>query len=491
MPSLEFRRLDLTHSRLASKSALRTLLAAWIGACGVWAGNATQVHAQTTGSLLTPPTYEEVADQERPFWTLKKFPSQSYMKEIYWQHRPDTHPFFRDSLLQIVARTYYLTRDNFNGTKSETWAGGGWIAWRSGLIADLFGIHTALYTSQRIIGDPSEDNARLLAPGQNPLGMLGQLYGRVQVRDQEFRGGRMLVDTPLINHQDNRMVPNTFLGVQLVTLPDKERNYDYAIGYLWDVKQRNSNDFIPMSDALFGSNVVDRETPFAMFRYRPTPELTWVVMDYYVQDFINTAFGQIEYDFKVPKDTPDWIVGANIYDQRSVGADLLTGFPFHTYQASAKIQTSYKGWTFFVAGSITGDESVIFSPFGSKQNYTDMQQISFDNANEKALGASLAYDFTSVGLPGVSAGVWFTQGRDAINPATGVAIADRKELDLWLQYRPKEGPFKGFRFKTQYGKVWQAANVEHAQPEFRVILDYTILFRPPLEAEKKPVVAKN
>ena len=35
-------------------------------------------------------------------------------------------------------------------------------------------------------------------------------------------------------------------------------------------------------------------------------------------------------------------------------------------------------WTLFIAGSITGDGSAIFSPFGSKQNYTDMQQVSFD-----------------------------------------------------------------------------------------------------------------
>jgi hypothetical protein len=301
----------------------------------------------------------------------------------------------------------------------------------------------------------------------------------------------MLVDTPLINHQDNRMVPNTFLGVQLVTLPDKDRNYDYAIGYLWDIKQRNSNDFIPMSDALFGSNVIDRGTPFAMFRHRPTPEFTWVVMDYYVQDFINTAFAQAEYDFKVPKDTPDWIVGANIYDQRSVGSDLLLAFPFHTYQGSAKIQTSYKGWTFFVAGSITGDGSAIFSPYGSKQNYTDMQQFSFDNAGEKALGASLAYDFGSAGLPGWTAGVWYTEGWDAINAATGARIADRNEFNVWLQYRPKEGPWKGFRFKTQYSKGWQDGNVRDAQPEFRVILDYTILFRPPITEDKKAVVAKN
>jgi hypothetical protein len=441
-----------------------------------------------TSSPLLPHWYEEVAEQEPLPWTLRKFPSQSYMREYYWNFSDTTPAFFRDSLLQFVARTYYFTRDNFDGSKTQTWAGGGWIAWRSGLIADLFGMHAALYTSQKLYGPLDQDGARLLAPEQNPLGMLGQLYGRVQVVDQEFRGGRQLVDTPLINAQDNRMVPNTFLGATVVTLPDSERKYDYAIGYLWDVKQRNSNDFIPMSDALFGSNVIDRGAPFAMLKYRPFAGFSTVIMDYYIEDFVNTAFAQFEYDFQVPKDRPKWLVGANIIDQRSVGADLLTGSPFHTYQASAKVQMSHAGWTIFVAGSATGDESSIFSPFGSKPNYTDMQQFSFDSANEKALGASIAYDFSSVGLPGLSVGAWYSQGWDAINPATGAAIPDRNEWDFWLQYRPKEGPFKGFRFKTQYSIGRQDGNFRESQPEFRVILDYTILFRPPLAAAPAPIM---
>ena len=143
-----------------------------------------------------------------------------------------------------MARTYYLTRDNFDGSKSQAWAAGGWVAFRSGLIGDVFGVHAAYYTSQKLFGPLDEDGTKLLAPGQNSLGMLGQIYGRVQIGDQEIRGGRQLVDTPLINPQDNRMVPNTFEGATLVTLPDKDRNYDYAVGYLWNVKQRDSNDFI-------------------------------------------------------------------------------------------------------------------------------------------------------------------------------------------------------------------------------------------------------
>jgi hypothetical protein len=258
--------------------------------------------------------------------------------------------------------------------------------------------------------------------------------------------------------------------------------YDYAVGYLWNIKPRDSNDFIPMSDSLAGANVVDRQVPFAMVKVRPLPGLTVIAMDYYLDDFVNTAFGQVEYNYQPSKQLPNFSFGANIIDQRSVGASLLAAMPFETFQASAKVQMTYMGFTVFGAGSVTGDQQKIFSSYGTKPNYTDMQQVSFDNAGEKALGASVSYDFGyafgQYGLTGLSAGVWYTQGWDAINPLTGLGIADRNELNVWLQYRPNEGPLKGFRLKTQYSEVSQAGNVRDHQPEFRFIVDYTVLFRP-------------
>jgi hypothetical protein len=209
-----------------------------------------------------------------------------------------------------------------------------------------------------------------------------------------------------------------------------------------------------------------------------------VFMDYGVPDFLNTGFFQAEYDFKRPKDQPNLILGGNVIDQVTIGQNLLTKSSFHTHQASVKVQTEYAGWTVFVTSSIAGDESKLFSPFGEKPNYTDMQQSSFDNAGEKAIGASVAYDFGHAfgeyGLAGLSAGVWDTQGWGAFNPANGSRIADSNELDLWLQYRPTSGPFQGFRFKTQYSDLWQKGSARNHQPEFRAIIDYTILFRPPL-----------
>jgi len=481
--------LGTTSGRSRPRCELaRRLLLAGCAALGACLATVTPSKAQSPRSLpvaetnansqLSPPQRDDVAEQEQASWSLRKLPPQTYMNEIYWPRSPETIPFLSESLLQLVGRTYNLTRDNFDGSRTQGFTVGGWIAWRSGLIGNIFGVHAALYTSQKLYAPDGEGGSRLLTAEQDPINVVGQIYARAQFGDQEIRGGRMLVDTPLINPQDNRMVPNTFEGAQIVSLPDKDRMYDYAAGYLWTIKQRDSNDFIPMSDALAGADTINRGTPFGMFRVRPMPGLTAVVMDYYVEDFINSAFGQVEYNFQQPKGVPNWILGGNIIHQSSVGNSLLTGLPFTTYQASGKVQVSYLGWTLFAAGSVTGEGSKIFSPFGSKPNYTDMQQVSFDNPREKAFGVSAAYDFGGLGLNGFSGGVWYTVGWDAFDAVKNAAIHNRNEFDVWLQYRPSEGPLKGLRIKTQYSNVWQNGNVRDTQPEFRFIVDYTVLFRP-------------
>ena len=121
---------------------------------------------------------------------------QQYMREMFWGFGDETPAFFRDALMQAVGRTYYLKRENFDGTTSQAWAGGGWLAYRSGLIADIFGVQAAFYTSQRFNGPIDDGGTLLLNPEQEPLNVLGQAYARVKIQDQELRGGRQLVDTP-------------------------------------------------------------------------------------------------------------------------------------------------------------------------------------------------------------------------------------------------------------------------------------------------------
>jgi hypothetical protein len=116
-----------------------------------------------------PPDQNEVADSERETWTPDKLPHQQYMKEIYWDFPAETPAFFRDTLVQVVARTYDLTRDNSDGSKTQGWAAGGWLAYRSGLIGDVFGIQAAFYTSQPLFAPGDEPGSKLLTPNQGAL----------------------------------------------------------------------------------------------------------------------------------------------------------------------------------------------------------------------------------------------------------------------------------------------------------------------------------
>ena len=221
----------------------------------------------------------------------------------------------------------------------------------------LRGACRRLYVATAFRARQGEGGTRLLTQEQDPLNVIGQIYGRIQIFDQEIRGGRMLVDTPLINPQDNRMVPNTFEGVQLVSLPDKDRMYDYAVGYLWNIKPRDSNDFISMSDALAGADVVNQRRAVRHGRVRPLPGLTAIVMDYYIQDFINTALRPGRIQFPTLEAASELHVRRQRHRSAHRRREPARRTPFETYQFSAKGQMSYMGWTLFAAGSITGERA--------------------------------------------------------------------------------------------------------------------------------------
>ena len=253
----------------------RAAKAAFIFGCALSAGWLSVIGDARAQTVAEPVTRQEVAQEEivapqqkTPLYVL---PPQSYMREVHWsditgRDNSDIPAFFRDSLVQVVARSYYLNRDNSDGSRSQAWTGGGWIAYRSGLIADHFGIHGALYTSQPLFADPNEGGTKLLNPQQEQLSMLGQAYGFAQFGDQELRGGRTLIDTPLINPQDNRMVPNSFESVMATTLPKaKVATTTTRSATSGPSKQRDSNDFIPLSDAIAGADVINRGAPYGMW----------------------------------------------------------------------------------------------------------------------------------------------------------------------------------------------------------------------------------
>jgi len=109
-----------------------------------------------------------------------------------------------------------------------------------------------------------------------------------------------MVDTPLINRRDNRMIPITYQGATIRSDLGKGARFEYIAGYLQRFRPRDSNDFDDISQA-FSVTDVDAGTPFGWFRYRPNENLTFEAENYWVDDTINT--GYVEAIYKFPRRT--------------------------------------------------------------------------------------------------------------------------------------------------------------------------------------------
>src|SRR5262245_9344568 len=387
-------------------------------------------------------------------------------------------PFFRDTTLELHPRTYYFVRDNFDGSKNQAWAGGGWLAYHSGLWANTFHIGLTYFTSNPIVAPDNEGGTLLLTNEQDPINTLGVAYVGAKFLGQDLLVGRQMVDTPLINRRDNRMIPITFEGATIRSDTGKDARFEYIAGYLQRFRPRDSNDFDFISQG-FGTNDVDAGTPFGWFRYRPNPYLSFAAENYWVEDTINTGYVEAIYKFPRRTSGPQFELAANLITQNSVGAELLTGPPsFFTYQGSARLTVDFGDLAVFFVASTTGKENEINFPLGTKPNYTDLQQLSFDNAGEEAAGLGATLKLDKIGLKDVTATAWFVWGWDAIDPTTNASLPNEQELNLALRWQPTEERWKGLSVWARYSDVFSTGSARDTQPEFRFIVDYTVPLLP-------------
>jgi len=239
-----------------------------------------------------------------------------------------------------------------------------------------------VFTSEPIVAPDNEGGTLLLTSEQDPINTLGVAYLGAKFWGQDLLVGRQKVDTPLINPCDNRMIPITFEGATIRSDTGKDARFEYIAGYLQRFRPRDSNDFDNISQG-FGVNEVDAGTPFGWFRYRPNDNLSFAAENYWVEDT-----GYVEAIYKFPRRTggPQFELAANLFTQNSVGADFLTGSSFFTYQGSARLTVDFGDLDLLFVASTTGRENAINFPLGTKPNYTDLQQLSFDRAGEEAAG---------------------------------------------------------------------------------------------------------
>ena len=377
-------------------------------------------------------------------------------------------PFFRDTDLNVRLRTFYFNRQNDDDTASESLATGGWIQYASGWLADTFAMGATYYTSLPLYTPDSRPGSLLLTPDQDAIGTFGEAWGALRYKEYALlKGYRQRIDEGYLNPQDNRMIPNTF---EAVMLSGKVDWLQYDAGYVWQIKPRDSNDFISMSRQA-GAGGDDEGLVLGALTLTPIKDLTIYAGTYYARDVFNTAFGKVEYTHPLGADVK-LQVGVQYTDQRSVGDERLG--EFNTWNVGTGARLLWRGLSLGTALHFTGDQASIRSPWGTWPGYLSLAVTDFDRANEKAFGVGLQYDFgvtlLPFQIPGLSVHLVYAQGTERMDPTTNSALPTTREGNLDIIYNVPGVKGLSLRFRNAY--------VGRGNPDtlkdFRLIINYEL-----------------
>ena len=384
-------------------------------------------------------------------------------------------PFFRDTHATLNTRTYYFDREFRSlGKQSEAWAIGGSVDYETGWYRDWLSFGAGYYQSEKLLGEEDRGGTLLLAPGQEGIAVVGKAYAKLKCRDHQAVLYRQELNVPYVNKQDSRMIPNTFEAYKLkgaVHDVPVAGTFHYILGYVDEVKQRNADRFISMSEAA-GVAGKDRGLVMAGAAVQPHDDLIFGAINHFVDDTLNIFYTEADYHCPLTEELGLRFQGQFTH-QQSVGDDLLTDSDFETWVLGGRVAASYQGLILKAAFSTTDDEQKIRSPFGSYPGYISLMQKDFNRADEDAWLVGASYDFGQVGLEGLSFFTSYAEGLNARDGDDGSALSDQREFDITADYRIREGVLKNLWLRARWSTL-DLAGEDRNTDDFRVIVNYEI-----------------
>lgn len=418
--------------------------------------------------------------------------------------------FVEDSKATLGLRNFYINTDNRDGTanpsRQEEWGQGfifnftsGYTQGTVGFGVDAIGLlgvkldsgkGTAYNAGSANKGGtvfPSDSDGRAV----DDFSSLG-LTAKAKISKTELRLGTLQPKLPVVTTNDGRLLPQTFEGGQ-ITSNDID-NLTLVGGKLEHAKGRNStnNDSLTIAGSngattTATSNKRSNEFYYAGGDYKITKDL--VAQYYYgnLEDFYKQHFLGLTHNWALP-------VGSLKSDLRYFNSDSdgknssqegrLAGYRSSGFQNNGEVdnRTWSAKFTYSLQGHalsagyqrVNGSSDFPFLNQGdgaSAYLITDSQIGKFQRAGERTWLAQYAYDFATVGLPGLTTSVIYLKGD---NVATSTGDKGEWERDFTLGYVVQAGTFKGLGLAWKNASLRSDVASQRNQDENRLILSYTL-----------------
>jgi outer membrane OprD family porin len=373
-------------------------------------------------------------------------------------------PFTDDAKAGAVLRSLYFRRD-LPASIQESWALGGSIWGRTGYWRDFLQFGGTIYGSGALYGPDNRDGTLSLKPGQDSFAVIGEAYARLKGWDQTLTLYRQAIgnnpqkaegvrgiqtDMSYLGSRDIRMVPLTYEAVMLGgQITDTLR---YQAGYVDKVKDINSDKFVSMS-RLAGVTTRNEGMWTGGLQWQPVKDL-WLQGSYYqVDDTIRISYADVDWVNRISKESY-WRLAAQYTNQRSEGANLLTGSSFKTWNGGLYGEYGWNWLTLYGAAGTTGEGAAIRNPYSYGPFYISQRIKVFSRAGEDALMLGSSFNLAPLGMTGFSFDFNIADGRHAIDAATRASLPKWREYDFDFIYRfPKESAVPGMRLRARWGTV--------------------------------------
>jgi hypothetical protein len=371
---------------------------------------------------------------------------------------------------KFQARSYYLDRDKYDDTESEAWAIGGSAGFKTGYFRERFAFGATVYGSAPLYAPDEKDGTLLLKPGQEGYAVLGEAYVETLLgKGVQFTLGARTFDTPYLNKNDSRMTPNTFLGAVLQGLhgdAKQDGQWRWGAGYIDKIKERNSDEFVSMSD---DAGAAIKRGVYAGGANFSKGEFSIGAVNYWSSNVINIFYAEGKYAVPVGERAKLKFAG-QYTDQRSVGDDRLAGIDFDAHQWGVKAELEIASTLLTAAYTDASGDRDMTAPWSGYPGYTSVQVEDFNRAGEDAWLLRASYTFPK--HTGLSAYALYVAGSDPDAPSA----YGRGETDLNLQWSPPEGALKGLLVRLRYAMVAQDDPGDTDLKDLRVMVFYDLPF---------------
>lgn len=388
--------------------------------------------------------------------------------------------FIEGASATLQARNYYFSRDFSDivganrQSKQEEWAQGFILNVKSGYTQGVvgFGLDVSGVLGIKLDSSPDRVNSGLLpthADGR-ATDEYSRLAGTFKARfsKTELKVGELQPNLPVLSFSDIRLLPPSYQGVGISS--SEITGLTLQAGHLNSTHLRNEAGDDKML-AMLG-HVPQRQAVSDAFNYAGG--------DYSFNDkrtSVSVFYGQLEdiYEqgfigLKHSQPVGSWVLGANLgyYNAQEDGDRLLGKIDNQAF--FSLLSARHGGHTFYVGyQAMYGDSPFprVFAnvtPLGN-----EVPTYEFAYTDERSWQARYDYDFTALGIPGLTTTVRYITG-DNVTTGAGYEGKDR-ERDLDIGYVVQSGTLQGLGVRIR--NVAARSNYRSDIDENRLIFSYT------------------